>query len=112
MFISLLILTGLSGCGTLHSGGGHNHFASNHTPKKTSANLNSGQCHSSILSYIFSNKPLLVTSNKIESLQAVEDSDKSASLHCRDSLSLNYRNNHLDLSSDSKRYIFTSRIRV
>ena len=112
MFVSTMILTGLSGCGSLHSGGGHNHFASNSSSNVIETTSTSEPCHSSVLSYVLSNKPLLVTSNEIETLQEVEDFDKSSSSLCRDSLSLYNQIDDIDLSSDSKRYIFTSRIRV
>jgi len=76
---SLLLAAGLSACGSAHPGGGH-HIALDKISNKNDTDIINERCHSSMLSYILSNKPYLISSSEIDTLPTDTDSSKSASV--------------------------------
>jgi len=112
LLFSLFLLTGLFGCSSYHSQGNHKHFSSNSLPEKMDYSLSNSSCHSSIVTFIMNNKPLLITSDEIQALKSFDDSEQSLLSFCQNTLSFKYSQSTNVLTIDNERHSYAPRIGV
>jgi len=112
MLFSLFLLTGLFGCSSFHSGGNHRHFSSNPLPEKMDHSLANSSCHTSITTFIMNNKPLMITSDEIQVLKSIENSEQSLPSFCQNTLSYKHSQRTNVMIADNERHLHTLRIRV